>query len=113
MHNAQLNHVPAAQQQIMPAAAAQPNRVEILNPNDVLMGRGGPNKYSGNLRFRDLVEERRAEYQAIDSYKEKASDIVNLLGVLEAKQPSHFFHIHRPELPRKSILSLRDVAEDF
>lgn len=34
-----------------------------LNENDVLMGRGSPStEYSGNLRFRQLVRERRAEY---------------------------------------------------
>ena len=47
--------------------------VASLNENDVLLGRGvGPSQYIGNKRFRRLVESRKAEYVALDSYNDKA-----------------------------------------
>jgi hypothetical protein len=36
-----------------------------LSPDDVLFGRGaGPNQHEGNIRFRRLIAERKAEYMA-------------------------------------------------
>jgi hypothetical protein len=44
-----------------------------LNDNDVLLGRGvGPSHWVGNKRFRDLIDSRKAEYIAIESYNDKA-----------------------------------------
>lgn len=45
--------------------------IRLLNINDVLLGRGGPNKFIGNVRFRELVQSRKAEYVSHDSYNEK------------------------------------------
>ena len=43
-----------------------------LNENDVLMGRGSPSsEYSGNLRFRQLVLDRRNEYLSCTTRQEK------------------------------------------
>lgn len=47
--------------------------ITILNPNDVLFGRGsGPNDHEGNIRFRSLVSERKAEYMATNHRQTKA-----------------------------------------
>jgi hypothetical protein len=44
-----------------------------LNQNDVLFGRGsGPNDHEGNIRFRTLVGERKAEYMATNHRQTKA-----------------------------------------
>ena len=55
--------------------------IEVLNQNDVLCGRGsGPNDHRGNVKFRNLVYERRAEYLASTTRKAKgqiAQDIVD------------------------------------
>lgn len=46
--------------------------IKTLNPNDVLCGRGsGPNDYRGNIKFRNMVYERRAEYLASTTRKAK------------------------------------------
>jgi hypothetical protein len=45
--------------------------IRLLNINDVLLGRGGPNKFIGNVRFRELVKSRKEEYNSYDSYNEK------------------------------------------
>eukprot|EP00540_Astrosyne_radiata_P003893 CAMPEP_0116847246 /NCGR_PEP_ID=MMETSP0418-20121206/14328_1 /TAXON_ID=1158023 /ORGANISM="Astrosyne radiata, Strain 13vi08-1A" /LENGTH=493 /DNA_ID=CAMNT_0004478671 /DNA_START=96 /DNA_END=1577 /DNA_ORIENTATION=+ len=55
--------------------------ITSLNANDVLFGRGsGPNDHEGNIRFRALVGERKAEYMATNHRQTKAKiarDIVN------------------------------------
>lgn len=51
-----------------------PNQyVTVVNPYDVLFGRGsGPNDHEGNIRFRDLVSQRKAEYMATNHRQTKA-----------------------------------------
>lgn len=61
---------------------ALPNEyVETPQPADVLFGRGsGPNDHEGNILFRSLVKERKAEYMATNHRQTKAEiaqDIVN------------------------------------
>lgn len=47
--------------------------VTVVNPNDVLFGRGsGPNDHEGNIRFRDMVAQRKAEYMATNHRQTKA-----------------------------------------
>jgi hypothetical protein len=52
-----------------------------VGENDVLMGRGAPStEFEGNMRFRQLVLERRDEYMNVDKRKEKhriAKEIIN------------------------------------
>jgi len=44
-----------------------------VHPNDVLFGRGsGPNDHEGNIRFRDLVAQRKTEYMATNHRQTKA-----------------------------------------
>lgn len=60
------------------------NLITTLYENDVLSGRGtGPNEYSGNRRFRDVVDDYRNEYAAADSNEEKrkvAERVVDEIG---------------------------------
>ncbi len=53
---------------------ADPNQyVTIVHPNDVLFGRGsGPNDHEGNIRFRDMVAQRKPEYMATNHRQTKA-----------------------------------------
>ena len=45
----------------------------VLNPNDVLFGRGsGPNDHEGNIKFRELVSQRKTEYMATNHRQTKA-----------------------------------------
>ena len=47
--------------------------VTELRPCDVLFGRGsGPNDHEGNIRFRQLVAERKQEYLATNHRQTKA-----------------------------------------
>ena len=54
-----------------------------LRPTDVLFGRGsGPNDHEGNIRFRQLVAERKEEYLATNHRQTKAKiarEIVNTI----------------------------------
>ena len=53
-------------------AAGLPRVVFQLNEFDVLMGRGSPSsEYSGNLRFRQLVKDRRGDYLKCTKRNEK------------------------------------------
>ena len=55
--------------------------ITIINPNDVLFGRGsGPNDHEGNIRFRDLVGERKAEYMATNHRQTKAKIAREIVG---------------------------------
>jgi len=68
------------------------NEEIILNPNDVLCGRGsGPNDYSGNINFRALVLERRDEYLSTSNRASKAKIAKEIVGhVLSLKPPGRF-----------------------
>jgi len=47
--------------------------VTVVHPNDVLFGRGsGPNDHEGNIKFRDLVSQRKTEYMATNHRQTKA-----------------------------------------
>lgn len=55
------------------SAMASEQYVTVVNPNDVLFGRGsGPNDHEGNIKFRDLVAQRKAEYMATNHRQTKA-----------------------------------------
>ncbi|CAJ1934418.1 unnamed protein product [Cylindrotheca closterium] len=55
--------------------------VTSVNTTDVLFGRGsGPNDHEGNIRFRDVVSKRKAEYMSTNHRQTKATiakDVVN------------------------------------
>jgi hypothetical protein len=55
-----------------------------LNPNDVLLGRGVPYfTYSGNVRFRELAQERKHQYSTCGSREMKnqlAQDIITIIA---------------------------------
>jgi len=64
------------------------------NPNDVLFGRGGPSyRHSGNLRFRQLIEENRDAYtDAIDS-EERKEIFQQIVEIIKNMVPSgRFLH---------------------
>mmetsp|Transcript_9954 Transcript_9954/g.24834 ORF Transcript_9954/g.24834 Transcript_9954/m.24834 type:complete len:618 (-) Transcript_9954:1517-3370(-) len=65
-------------------SAAESDKCECVlqvQPDDVLLGRGsGPNDHVGNIKFRDLVHERKAEYLSTNHRQTKAliaKDIVD------------------------------------
>jgi hypothetical protein len=71
---------------VVAAAVAAGEYVVQVHPHDVLFGRGsGPNDHEGNIRFRELVAQRKGEYMATNHRQTKAriaQDIVNqVLGV--------------------------------
>jgi len=55
--------------------------ITAVNPTDVLFGRGsGPNDHEGNIRFRNVVANRKAEYMSTNHRQTKATiakDVVN------------------------------------
>lgn len=59
----------------------QGDLIKALGPHDILCGRGsGPNDYRGNIKFRVIIYERRAEYLASKTRRGKAQiarDIVD------------------------------------
>lgn len=62
----------SANQAAATAASANNELVTNVGANDVLMGRGAPStEYEGNVRFRNLVLERREEYMSVDKRKDK------------------------------------------
>jgi len=71
------------QQQMMSSKDGQPQYVTELRASDVLFGRGsGPNDHEGNVSFRALVLERKAEYMATNHRQTKAKiarDIVDIV----------------------------------
>lgn len=64
---------------VNPSSAGQ--YITQINANDVLFGRGsGPNDHEGNIRFRDLVGERKAEYMATNHRQTKAKIAREIVG---------------------------------
>ncbi len=62
-------------------ASSAGHYITQINPNDVLFGRGsGPNDHEGNIRFRDLVGERKAEYMATNHRQTKAKIAREIVG---------------------------------
>mmetsp|Transcript_15784 Transcript_15784/g.28451 ORF Transcript_15784/g.28451 Transcript_15784/m.28451 type:complete len:544 (+) Transcript_15784:195-1826(+) len=56
----------------------------VVGPNDVLLGRGsGANKALGNIRFRELVEHRKAEYKAATNTRKRQIAVEILKQVQE------------------------------
>lgn len=86
---------------------ADPNEyVLTLTPNDVLFGRGsGPNDHEGNIRFRDLVAQRKNEYMATNHRQTKAKIAKSIVdAVLESQgrflkklEPSEIEKLGYPE----------------
>lgn len=69
----------------------------------------GPSHFIGNKRFRDLVDSRKAEYNALNSYNEKAViawEVYNEVSEELAVGAEHFpvdstiTHFHSPSLNR-------------
>lgn len=55
------------------ATTKKRKEITTLNPDDVLLGRGpGLAAYEGNMRFRELVEERKEEYTGTTQRKQKS-----------------------------------------
>merc|ERR1712151_683204 len=62
--------------------------VKQLNPNDVLCGRGsGPNDYSGNIKFRALVMDRRDEYLSTSNRASKAKVAREIVEYVKRMNP--------------------------
>jgi hypothetical protein len=66
------------------APNSAPQYVTKLNPNDILLGRGAPViNYQGNIRFRELVNTRKAEYISSGRHQVKdeiARQIIEEIG---------------------------------
>jgi len=64
------------------------NTIQQLNPNDVLCGRGsGPNDYSGNIKFRALVMNRRDEYLSTSNRASKAKIAREIVDYVRRMSP--------------------------
>lgn len=62
--------------------------IQQLNPNDVLCGRGsGPNDYSGNIKFRALVMDRRDEYLSTSNRASKAKVAREIVDYVKCMNP--------------------------
>lgn len=62
--------------------------VKQLNQNDVLCGRGsGPNDYSGNIKFRALVMDRRDEYLSTSNRASKAKVAREIVEYVKRMNP--------------------------
>ena len=60
--------------------------IKELKPDDVLLGRGpGVSKFEGNMRFRELVDERKAEYTATTKRKQKRTIAKEIIDLVHAK----------------------------
>jgi hypothetical protein len=69
------------------ALAARPIYPSELNQNDVLLGRGSHLvKYEGNVRFRRLVQDRKAEYTACLRHHMKDNIAREIISTVESRQ---------------------------
>lgn len=58
--------------ELISTSIAKEDVITILHPSDVLMGRGSPTiNYEGNVAFRAIVKDRKAEYTASGQHKTK------------------------------------------
>lgn len=75
-----------------------------LHPNDVLFGRGsGPNDHEGNIHFRSLVQERKAEYMATNHRQTKAKIARAIVGTVLQKNGRFLKKVEAAEAKRLGI----------
>ena len=85
--------------------------IQQLNPNDVLCGRGsGPNDYSGNIKFRGLVMDRRDEYLSTSNRASKAKVAREIVDYVKCMNPPGRF-LEQVENNKNTAL-WRVVSED-
>jgi hypothetical protein len=71
---------------IMSSARRSEDYVDSPEPADVLFGRGsGPNDHDGNILFRSLVKERKADYMATNHRQTKANIANEVVNAIRAQ----------------------------
>ena len=86
--------------------------VTAVNPNDVLFGRGsGPNDHEGNIRFRDMVSQRKAEYTATNHRQTKAEIARTIVDSVFASNGRFLKKLEPAELQKLGFASAMDVYQ--
>jgi len=90
---------------------ADPNQyVTNVTPNDVLFGRGsGPNDHEGNIRFRDMVARRKAEYLATNHRQTKAKIAKEIVDSVLASNGRFLKKLEPPEIQKLGF----DMRNDY
>jgi hypothetical protein len=83
--------------------------VTQLRPYDVLFGRGsGPNDHEGNIRFRQIVADRKAEYMATNHRMTKAKIAKEIVDQVFASYGRFMKKVEQAEL---RVLGMPDTAD--
>lgn len=86
--------------------------VSELRPYDVLFGRGsGPNDHEGNIRFRQLVAERKPEYMATNHRMTKAKIAKEIVDQVFSVQGRFLKKVEAAELRQLGLVDGTDVWE--
>lgn len=80
--------------------------VTDINPYDVLFGRGsGPNDHEGNIRFRDMVSQRKEEYMATNHRQTKATIAKTIVDTVLANNGRFLKKLEPAELEKLGLSS--------
>ena len=86
--------------------------VTVVTPNDVLFGRGsGPNDHEGNIKFRDLVAQRKAEYMATNHRQTKAKIAKAIVDTVFASQGRFLKKLENSDLLKLGFQQGMDVYQ--
>jgi hypothetical protein len=86
--------------------------VTTINPFDVLLGRGsGPNDHEGNIRFRDMVAQRKAEYMATNHRQTKANIAKTIVDTVFSNNGRFLKKLEAAELETLGFASGMDVYQ--
>ena len=78
--------------------------VTVLNTNDVLFGRGsGPNDHEGNIKFRELVSQRKTEYMATNHRQTKAKIARSIVDTVLTNNGRFLKKVEGEELKRLGL----------
>eukprot|EP00934_Nitzschia_sp_Nitz4_P008338 Nitzschia sp. Nitz4//scaffold4_size323378//296226//297515//NITZ4_000715-RA/size323378-processed-gene-0.391-mRNA-1//-1//CDS//3329553564//8328//frame0 len=91
-------------------ADAEPEYVTSITPSDVLFGRGsGPNDHEGNIRFRDMVAQRKAEYMATNHRQTKATIAKSIVDAVFASNGRFLKKLEPSEAQKLGLNSQIDI----
>lgn len=86
--------------------------VTVVHPNDVLFGRGsGPNDHEGNIRFRDMVAQRKAEYMATNHRQTKAKIAKTIVDTVFASNGRFLKKLEPAEVQKLGLASGMDIYQ--
>lgn len=86
--------------------------VTVVYPSDVLFGRGsGPNDHEGNIRFRDMVAQRKAEYMATNHRQTKAKIAKTIVDTVFASNGRFLKKLEPAEVQKLGLASGMDIYQ--